>query len=223
MTGGVAESCVIGVFARAPEPGEAKTRLIPRLGAEEAARLHGRLVRHTIVTALASGSESIELWCAPSVSHPFFQRLAAEFALKLRMQCDGDLGERMADAFRVMLGHAPGAILIGTDCPARTAQHLREAREALARGCDAVLGPAEDGGYHLIALCRHEPRLFAGVSWSTGRVLDQTRSRLSALGWRWHELPERWDVDRPDDLDRLLADPALAPLAVGLHSGAVSS
>jgi glycosyltransferase A (GT-A) superfamily protein (DUF2064 family) len=61
------------------------------------------------------------------------------------------------------------------------------------------------------------------VSWSTDRVLDQTRSRLSTGGWRWHELPERWDVDRPDDLDRLLADPALAPLAVGPPPSAISS
>jgi glycosyltransferase A (GT-A) superfamily protein (DUF2064 family) len=81
----------------------------------------------------------------------------------------------------------------------------------------------EDGGYHLIALRRHEPRLFAGVSWGTNRVLAQTRLRLSALGWRWHELTQRWDVDRPGDLERLLADPALAPLAAGLASDATAS
>jgi len=223
MTGAVVESCPIGVFARAPEPGQAKTRLIPRLGAEEAARLHSRLVRHTVVTAQASNAGPVELWCAPSPLHPFFQELAAEHGLKLRTQCDGDLGERMAEAFRVMLRDAAGAILIGTDCPARTAQDLTEAREALVRGCDAVLGPTRDGGYHLVALRRHQPRLFAGVSWSTDRVLDETRSRLSASGWRWHELPERWDVDRPDDLDRLLADPALAPLALGPPRSAISS
>jgi len=223
MTGAVVDSCVIGVFARAPAPGQAKTRLVPHLGADAAARLHGRLVRHAIMTARASGRGPIELWCTPSESHPFFQTLAAEFGLRLRTQCDGDLGERMADAFRLMLGHAPAAILIGTDCPVRTAQDLTEAREALAHGCDAVLGPTEDGGYHLVALRRHEPRLFAGVSWSTDRVLDQTRSRLSALGWRWHELPERWDVDRPEDLDRLLADPALAPLVADPRPGAVAA
>jgi uncharacterized protein len=213
MTTAVLESCVIGIFARAPEPGQTKTRLIPRLGADAAARLHSRLVRHTIETALASGIFPTELWCTPSRSHPFFQKLAAEHSLKLRTQTDGDLGVRMADAFRVMLGEARGAILVGTDCPARTAQDLREVRQALARGCDAVLGPVEDGGYHLIALRRDEPRLFVGVSWGTDRVLAQTRLRLSALSWRWHELPQRWDVDRPDDFDRLLADPVLAQLA----------
>jgi uncharacterized protein len=221
MTDAVLEPCLIGVFARAPEPGQAKTRLIPRIGAEAAARLHAKLVRHAVETALASGVGPVELWCAPSVSQPFFQRLAAEHDLNLRIQSDdGDLGERMAHAFRLMLGDAARAILIGSDCPARAAQDLIEAREALARGCDAVLGPVEDGGYHLIALRRLEPRLFAGVSWGTDRVLAQARSRLMALGWRWHELPKRWDVDRPEDLARLLTDPALASLADGLFSNA---
>jgi uncharacterized protein len=222
MTDAVLES-VIGIFARAPEPGQTKTRLIPRLGADAAARLHSRLVRHTVETALVSDAGAVELWCAPSQSHPFFQKLATERSLRLRTQGDGDLGERMADAFRVMLGDASGAILVGTDCPARTAQDLTEARQALARGCDAVLGPVEDGGYHLIALRRYEPRLFAGVSWGTNRVLAQTRLRLSALGWRWHELTQRWDVDRPGDLERLLADPALAPLAAGPARGAITA
>ena len=216
------ESCLIGVFARAPEPGRAKTRLIPRLGAEAAAQLHSRLVRHAVETALAAEVGPLELWCAPSVSHPFFRRLAAERGLNLRIQGEGDLGERMADAFRRMIGDAPGAILIGSDCPARTAQDLIETREALARGCDAVLGPVEDGGFHLIALRRLEPRLFTGVSWGTDRVLAQTRSRLTALGSHWHELPTRWDVDRPEDFARLLADPALALLTDGLFSNCVA-
>lgn len=218
--GGTLESCLIGVFARAPDPGQAKTRLIPRLGAEAAARLHAKLVRHAVETALASGVGPVELWRAPSVSQAFFRGLAAEHGLNLRIQSEGDLGERMAHAFRRMLGDAPGAILIGSDCPARAAQDLIEAREALARGCDAVVGPVADGGYHLIALRRLELRLFAGVSWGTDRVLTQTRSRLTALGWRWHELPERWDIDRPEDLARLLADPALAALADGLFGDA---
>jgi uncharacterized protein len=223
MIGAALESCVIGVFARAPEPGQAKTRLIPRLGADGAAQLHSRLVCHAVEIALASDAGPVELWCAPSPSHSLFRKLAAEFALKLRTQRLGDLGERMAEAFHVMLGRASSAILVGTDCPSRTAQDLTEARGAFARGCDAVLGPVEDGGYHLVALRRYEPRVFAGVSWGTDRVLTQTQMRLSALGWRWHELPQRWDLDRPDDLERLLADPVLARLAVGPPNSAISS
>lgn len=211
-----AEDCVVAIFAKAPEPGQAKTRLIPRLGADDAARLHARLVRHAIETALASGIGPVELWCAPTASHPLFQEVAVAHDLQLRLQCDGDLGERMAEAFHALLGQRSRAILVGTDCPVRTAEDCRQARDALDQGMDAVLGPAEDGGYHLIGLRRSEPRVFEGISWSTDRVLTQTRMRLSSLGLRWHELPQRWDLDRPEDYERLLADAELAPLAAGL-------
>jgi len=220
MTGAHLEACLIGVFARASEAGRVKTRLIPCLGALAAARLHAKLVGQAVHNALASGSRRVELWCTPSVRQPLFRGLATQYPLHLRTQRGGDLGERMADAFLRMLEHARGAILVGSDCPARTAQDFVEAREALQHGCDAVLGPVEDGGYHLIALRRLNPRLFAGVSWGTDRVLAQTRRRLRSLGWRWHELPERWDVDRPEDLARLLADPVLAALTNGLFSSA---
>ncbi|RLA31853.1 MAG: glycosyltransferase, partial [Gammaproteobacteria bacterium] len=66
-----------------------------------------------------------------------------------------------------------------------------------------VLGPAEDGGYVLIGVRRLSPVLFEGVDWGSDRVLRQTRARLTALGWRWHELRMLWDVDRPEDLMRL--------------------
>ena len=103
MTGAVLES-VIGVFARAPDPGQTKTRLIPRLGADAAAPAALPARPPSVETALASDAGPVELWCAPSQSHPFFQELATEHRLRLRTQGDGDLGERMADAFRAMLG-----------------------------------------------------------------------------------------------------------------------
>ncbi len=98
----------------------------------------------------------------------------------------------------------------------RTAEDFKRARDALDEGHDAVLGPAEDGGYHLIGLRRSEPRLFEGIAWSTDRVLTQTRMRLSALALSWDELPVRWDLDRPEDYERLLADAELGALAAGL-------
>jgi glycosyltransferase A (GT-A) superfamily protein (DUF2064 family) len=81
--------------------------------------------------------------------------------------------------------------------------HLRRASRWLAGGADAVLAPAEDGGYALIALRRVSPRLFADIDWGGPRVMAQTRERLAALGWRWRELPTLWDVDRPEDVARL--------------------
>src|SRR3989442_242945 len=87
--------------------------------------------------------------------------------------------------------------------PALAAQYLRVADQALARGDDAVIGPAEDGGYALIGLSRCDPELFRDIPWGGSEVLTQTRRRLAALSWRSSELPVLWDVDRPEDLERL--------------------
>jgi hypothetical protein len=95
------------------------------------------------------------------------------------------------------------AVLIGSDCPALRPSDLRRAARLLAGGADAVLAPAEDGGYALIGLRRVRDELFSGVRWGTEDVMRQTRERLARLGWRWRELRTVWDVDRPEDYRRL--------------------
>lgn len=190
------------IFAKAPTPGMAKTRLIPALGAEGAARLHGRLVRRTVARMRACALAPLELHAAPDGEHPLFRSLAAE-GVPLVVQRGYDLGERMQAALAAALASAEFAILIGTDCPALDCGCVARACEALAEGCPAVLGPAEDGGYVLIGLRRPAAALFAGVDWGGPQVLAQTRRRLAALGWDALELPALWDLDRPADLDRL--------------------
>ncbi len=172
------------VFARAPRAGRAKTRLVPLLGEQGAARLHARLVRRALATAAESGLGGVELWST-------------------RRQRGADLGARMHHAFAHGLRRAERVVLIGADCPVLRARDLHQAARWLAGGADAVFAPAEDGGYALIALRRVSPRLFEGVEWGGARVMAQTRERLVALGWRWRELPEVWDVDRPEDVARL--------------------
>ena len=98
-------------------------------------------------------------------------------------------------------------ILVGTDCAALQVRDLRRAARALAGGCDAVLSPAEDGGYPLIGLRRVSPRLFENMSWGGPDVFARTAARLDRLGWRWRRLRTLWDVDRPEDLERLRATP----------------
>jgi uncharacterized protein len=172
------------VFAREARPGRVKTRLIPLLGALGAARLHARMVRRALKTARAARLGTVELWGA-------------------RRQRGRDLGERMEHALRGALRRAPRVILIGADAPALRSTHLRQAARWLAGGAHAVFAPVEDGGYALIALRRVSPRLFSGIDWGGPRVMAQTRAQLAALGWRWRELPEVWDVDRPADVARL--------------------
>jgi uncharacterized protein len=200
------KDCSVIVFAKAPVPGQVKTRLVESLGASGASQLYERLAVHTLQTALGSGVGPVTLWCAPSTEYPFFGRCADEFNVGLHPQSEGDLGRRMADAFQETLNVAPAALLIGTDCPSLTGEDLREAALVLGQKADAVVGPAEDGGYVLIGLRTLACGLFEGVPWGTEKVLPETRRRLKNLGWVWHELAVRWDIDRPEDVKRMIAE-----------------
>ncbi|MEO6697527.1 MAG: TIGR04282 family arsenosugar biosynthesis glycosyltransferase, partial [Gammaproteobacteria bacterium] len=144
----------IMVFAKAPVAGTVKTRLIPALGAHGAAALHTTLTRHSIATAVNAPLCPVELWCSPDAHHPFFAQCQKDFGVTLQQQQGNNLGERMAQAFDTVLQQHPYAVVIGTDCPTLTTQDLRAALNALHEGFDAVIGPAEDGGYVLIGLRR---------------------------------------------------------------------
>lgn len=198
----------IMVFAKAPIPGQVKTRLIPCLGAQGAASLYEKLARRIIKNANRAGLCPVKLWCSPSPEHVFFEDCRRQFNVELLGQRGQNLGERMAYAFEETLKNSPYAVIIGTDCPTLTEADLREALTALHDGHDAVLVPAEDGGYVLLGLRRLEHSLFTNMIWGEKDVLNTTRARLQQLQWYWHELPVRWDVDRPEDVERLRKEEA---------------
>lgn len=189
------------IFAKAPVPGQVKTRLIPSLGASGAAGLHQRLSERTIEMATAASVAPVELWCAPEIQHPFFLACQSRYDVALLSQTGADLGERMSNAINFALASARYVVLIGTDCPELSPDYLYDAFTVLEQGRDCVLGPAADGGYVLIGLTRPQPQLFENISWGTNQVLEQTRMQLRRLALSWHELPIRRDVDRPEDLE----------------------
>jgi rSAM/selenodomain-associated transferase 1 len=180
--------------------GLAKTRLAPALGAEGAAKLQARLTARAIETAKAAAVGPVTLWAAPDDGHPAFQLLATIIGTALARQPDGDLGARMLAAMEAAGGPA---LVIGTDCPALSAHHLRIAANVLRGGVDVVLFPADDGGYGLIGSRQPRPELFTEMVWSTSGVMAATRRRLKQLGLTWREPVKLWDVDVPADLERL--------------------
>jgi hypothetical protein len=194
------EPVALAILAKAPVAGSVKTRLIPALGADGAAALHARLIERTVETACAAVIGPVTLWVTPA-PHPCFAALASRFRIPLAAQPDGDLGARMLAACQAAAGPA---IVIGSDCPALTPSHLRQAADVL-RGHDVVVIPAEDGGYVLIGSREPQPNLFTGMTWSTDQVMAQTRQRLARHRLTWRELPSLWDLDRPEDLARLRA------------------
>ncbi len=191
---------VILVFAKAPLAGEVKTRLIPAIGETAATGLHARLVRHTLAIVSRADICPVQLWCAPDTTHTFFAECRHDFGVTLHAQRGNDLGARMAHAFDTALREYRQAVIIGSDCPLLTAQDISATLTALRAGCNAVLGPAQDGGYVLLGLHHISPVLLENIPWGTPDVLALTRERLQQLQWRVHELAVHWDVDRAEDL-----------------------
>ncbi len=185
------------IFAKAPLPGQVKTRLIPALGAEGACSLYQRLLAHCLQQTLD--------WPGPRYlyanqpDHPALQALATEHQLQLRTQLGDDLGERMANA---LAEHPDGALLIGSDCPTLDTRAIYHACRALQRHDTAII-PSEDGGYVLIGQRQPDPAPFRQMRWSHPDVLHDTRLRLHAAGLSLWEGEPLWDLDEPADLSRL--------------------
>ncbi len=195
-------STAVIVFAKAPVPGLAKTRLAPVLGTAGAAALAERMLRHALAQATAAGVGPVELCATPDAGHPALQAAAAQHGATLAAQGSGDLGQRMHRALARSLAAHGRALLIGTDAPGLDAAVLRQAAQAL-QDHDAVFVPALDGGYVLVGQRRADARCFDGMAWSHARVMDDTRERLRAAGVRWAELAPVADIDEPADLVHL--------------------
>jgi uncharacterized protein len=195
-----AEPISIAVLAKAPVSGLAKTRLIPALGAARAARLQARLMERAVEAACASGTGPVTVWATPDETHAAFQALRTRRDVALARQPQGDLGARMLAALKASGGPT---LVIGTDCPVMMPAHLRMAADVLRGGADAVVCPAEDGGYVLIGMRKPLAALFAGMAWSTDAVMAETRRRMRYHKLSWQEPMTLWDVDRPEDLPRL--------------------
>ena len=200
-------SIALIIFAKAPVAGQAKTRMIPALGAQGAARLAQQLLLHAVQQAAQVPWDALELCVSPDTTHPAFAQAKdmAQCPLSWSVQGDGDLGKRMHRAFVRGLSRHAVVLLMGTDAPGLTAQVLQQAAQSLQTH-DAVFVPAWDGGYALVGLRRPVPELFEGMVWSTPDVMAETRMRAHQAGLSWHELAPVHDMDEPSDLHHLPPD-----------------
>jgi rSAM/selenodomain-associated transferase 1 len=192
------------IFAKAPQAGRAKTRLIPALGGEGAARLAQRMLQATLATAQAAALGPLQLCLSPPPDDPAWAEFDWPSGVELRDQGEGDLGQRMARAVEEGVQVGLPVLLIGTDCPQLTSELLRQAAEALSRH-DSVMFPASDGGYVLLGLRQSHPRVFAEIVWSSASVASSTRERLAELGWSLFEGSVLDDIDCPEDLSKVPA------------------
>jgi rSAM/selenodomain-associated transferase 1 len=180
------------VFVKAPRPGTVKTRLAQSLGVAVACEAYQQLIA-TLLGRIAP-LECVQLRYSPGDALP-------EIASWVRAgwdavaQGDGDLGERLARAFREAFeSGCRRVVVIGSDCPWMDAEDVRRAWDALEAD-DVVLGPAMDGGYWLIGLKAPATGLFQGIEWSSGSVFSQTLEQARWGGLTVHRLRELEDVD----------------------------
>lgn len=187
------------LLAKAPLPGQAKTRLIPCLGPEGAAQAHATMVRHCVATACqALGAQHVTLWTSLEHFHPLFLEMQAHHGITLAAQQQGDVGMRVRHALNSAQGPA---MVMGTDCPSITVTMLKQCTAAL-ENVPVVILPAEDGGYGLIGSHDDHPSLFEDIPWGTEQVLNVTRQRLEVLGLEASFPDTMWDIDRPEDWQR---------------------
>jgi rSAM/selenodomain-associated transferase 1 len=207
------------VVAKAPRPGEAKTRLCPPLLPDQAAGLAAAFLLDTVVKVQQAG-----------VAARLICRDAAEKAL-LRARFDGlapavvqrgeGLGDALESAFRFGLADGFSAVgVLGSDIPTLPVAVIRDAFAAVAGGADVALGPADDGGYYLLVARRPHPALFRDMVWSTSSVARETLVRCRALGLRVDVLPNWYDVDDGPALDRLKTELATFPPDLAPHTRA---
>lgn len=196
------DSLRVIVFAKAPLPGFAKTRLVPALGKEGAAALAERMLLHTLQQCVQAELGAIELCVAPDPAQGYWQSFSLPPAVQVSGQGEGDLGQRLRRAAMRANRAGSSMLLIGTDCPQLTAGRLRAAAAAL-NNSDAVIYPTRDGGYALLGLNRAEPALFENILWSTDMVARQTRERLDQCNMRCEWLEVLVDIDEPEDLEYL--------------------
>ncbi|HEY9162341.1 MAG TPA: TIGR04283 family arsenosugar biosynthesis glycosyltransferase [Desulfomonilia bacterium] len=211
------------IFSRCPVPGKVKTRLIPLLGPDGAARLQRDMAAWLIkrlepllpdvnvrVYTDACGSCGIQSIFSPD--------------LQVRIQVPGDIGRKMSAAFSEAFDEGfERVVLIGSDCPFITPDNIRHSFLKL-EACDCVLGPAYDGGYYLIGLKRLCPDIFKDISWGGDTVLEQSLMKAHAHGMSTALLERLHDIDRPQDVElwkNLLrqSEPGISVIIPALNEG----
>lgn len=199
------------IFTRYPTPGQVKTRLIPVMGPQKAARLQKLMTEHVIdqarkfcpkedpsrtkISVYGTGGrlKNFKAWLGPELDY--------------QLQPQGELGLRMGLTFRkTCLSRKKSVVLIGSDLPGLKPEIFRQAFAALEKS-DLVLGPATDGGYYLIGMKVFYPELFQNIEWGTDRVYPKTIGIIEQLGLDYQVLPTLQDIDRSEDLDFLYSHP----------------
>jgi rSAM/selenodomain-associated transferase 1 len=199
--------CALTVMAKAPVPGQVKTRLTPPLTPEQAAGLNACFLRDTVLNLADAAAATGARWVIsfmPAGEEAAFENIVPRGGLLLPQRGNG-FGERLLRTAEDLFACGFSSVcLIDSDSPTvPTSAFIRAAKELAELGDRVVLGPSEDGGYYLLGLNRPHKHLFEDIAWSTAAVAQQTRERAKQLGLPVVSLPTWYDVDEALSLERL--------------------
>lgn len=197
------------IFAKFPGPGQVMTRLCPPLTPEQAASVQRACIRLICERAFRSWPVRPVLIISPDDAETGFREFAGPY-IPIRLQGQGDLGQRLERAVRAALDEGARQVLvIGADSPTMPHRLLTDAVDALNKS-GAAIGPCDDGGFYLLALNQLKDGMFDGVDWGTDRAAEQLTERMKSCGVKVSQLEKWYDIDRPEDLERAAADLAQA-------------
>ncbi len=181
------------VFVKNPVKGKVKTRLSATMGEDKALAIYRELLLHTRNLCQLLTDTQVVVYYADFLNQDDLWN-----SFKKQLQCNGDLGDRMYEAFKTEES-ADKMVIIGSDCFELKPSHIQEAFDSLSSN-DAVIGPANDGGYYLLGLKKAENKVFNEMKWSTSDVFSQTIDRFKELNLSYLVLEELVDIDTEEDL-----------------------
>ncbi len=192
---------VLIIFVKYPQEGKVKTRLADDLGEERATEIYSYMAETIIKNVSPSGRYRTAIFFDPPERETEIRKwIGGKHGDSFIPQKGNDLGEKISNAFEsVFSGGADKAVIIGTDCVEVSEETVKDAFDSLDE-TDAVIGPAEDGGYYLLGLKSYAPEIFRDIAWSTDRVLDQSIERINERGLSLKLLETLTDIDTVNDL-----------------------
>lgn len=186
------------IFSKSPGKTNVKTRLSGHLSENERLMLHTALLEGTVEKL--RNIPGVDTLISYDGDGDYLKKLG----LRMFPQSGGDLGKKMHAAIEKVLeeGYSK-TVLVGVDIPGLSVGIINKSFELL-EDCDAVFGPARDGGYYLVGLKSPSEEIFSGIEWSTETTLKQTLAKAASLGLRVSFTDTLSDIDRPEDLKKLL-------------------
>jgi len=197
---------ILIIFLKYPEAGKVKTRLAKDVGDDEAARIYSHMALNIIEGAIDPQSYNTIIFYDPPEKEKEIKNWIGKKEVQYLPQIGNTLGDRISNAFKEVYSNgADKTVIIGTDCLEVTSEIINKAISLLGE-TQVVLGPAEDGGYYLLALNQDRPQIFQDINWSTEHVLNQTVSKIVENKLNYQKLKTLKDIDTVDDINDQFRD-----------------